>query len=264
VPELPEVETLARQLRPLIVGATLERVLNGTHPRFRQARSAAGSRVAELERRGKYMILRFETDAELILHLGMTGQLLWDSVPAGGHVHLGLVFSTGTLWFRDPRRFGRVAYLPDGNRSGMGTLVRLGPEPDSPEFTPARVRSFLCQPGSPVKARLLEQRLVAGVGNYIADEVLWRAKVHPAARFVDANAATRIHRAVRSVVAESIRHGGVSERDYVHANGSTGSFAEHLDAHGRAGLPCRRCTTLLVKSRVAGRGTVHCPACQPV
>ena len=262
MPELPEVETLARQLRPLIVGSTLERVERGTHHRFRQARSAAGSRVSGLERRGKYLVVHLEAGAELVLHLGMTGQLLWGVLPAGEHVHLGLVFSSGTLWFRDPRRFGRVAYLPDGDRSGMGTLARLGPEPDSAEFTPARVRRFLGVSGAPVKARLLEQRLVAGVGNYVADEVLWRARVHPAARSVDPNAASRIHRAVRSVISESIRHGGVSERDYVHVDGSTGSFAEHLDAHGRAGLPCRRCGTLLVKSRVAGRGTVHCPTCQ--
>ncbi len=262
MPELPEVETLARQIRPFVEGETILDAEVAVHPRFREARSAVGSKVVGLMRRGKYLILELDGGAELVLHLGMTGQLLWGNRPDKDHVHLGLVFPSGVLWFRDPRRFGRVSYLPSGDRSGLLTLSSLGPEPDDPEFTVARVRRFLCPSGSPVKARLLEQRLVAGVGNYIADEVLWRARVHPEARSIDTNAARRVHRAVLSVVSDSLRFGGVSERDYLHLDGSAGSFAEHLDAHGRAGLPCRRCKTLLLKSRVAGRGTVHCPSCQ--
>lgn len=246
----------------MIEGAVLSGVHYATHPRFREARSAIGACVLTVGRRGKYIILSLDDGAELVLHLGMTGQLLWGTEPSGGHVHLGLIFPSGTLWFRDPRRFGRVSFLPTGDRSGLHTLSSLGPEPDDKEFTPTRVAQFLGSPGAPVKARLLEQRMVAGIGNYIADEVLWRARVHPESRAVDAAAARRIHRAVRAVVADSLSHGGVSERDYLHVDGTRGSFAERLDAHGRAGLPCRRCRTLLVKSRVAGRGTVHCPSCQ--
>jgi formamidopyrimidine-DNA glycosylase len=261
MPELPEVETLTRQLRPLVEGARVLQVLHGTHHRYRPARAAEGSLVSTVTRRGKYIILGLEGERELILHLGMTGQLLWGSSPSD-HVHLGLVFPAGTLWFRDPRRFGRAAIVVTGDRSSLSTLHRLGPEPDDPAFTVTRVAQFLTTTGVPVKARLLEQRLVAGIGNYIADEVLWWARVHPAARSVTRDEARRLHRAIRKVTADSIAAGGVSERDYRHVDGSRGGYGEQLKAHGRAGLPCLRCRGILVKSRVAGRGTVHCPRCQ--
>jgi formamidopyrimidine-DNA glycosylase len=265
VPELPEVETLRRQLEPLLVTQTVERVHLGTHHRFREGRGARHCQVTAVCRRGKYLIVPLltptGTSQELVVHLGMTGQLHWDRRPAD-HVHLGLGFSSGTLWFRDPRRFGQVRLVVPGEYQGLPILSLLGPEPDDKLFTASRVERFLGVPGPPVKARLLEQRLVAGIGNYIADEALWRAAVHPAAAVVSPAGCRQIHRAVRKVVADSIAHGGVSERDYIHLDGSVGSYQRHLVAYGRAGRPCRRCRTLLVKGRIAGRGTVWCPACQ--
>jgi len=265
MPELPEVETLRSQLVPRVEGHRIEEVLVAEHPRYRPARPAAARSVEKVRRRGKYLILELDDGSDLVLHLGMTGQLLWSEQVAGPglHVHLGLRFATGVLWFRDPRRFGRAVVLPRGDHRSLPTLHRLGPEPDDEEFTVGRVFAFLGEAGPPVKARLLEQRLVAGVGNYLADEVLWRARISPFARSLDRNACRRLHRALRHLVAESIALGGVSERDYVHIDGGRGGFAARLKVHGRAGQPCRRCDTPLRRSVVAGRGTIWCDSCQP-
>lgn len=262
MPELPEVETLRGQLSPLIVRRRVKEVRHGTHPRFSGIHAARGSLVRTLDRRGKYLLLGISHDRELVLHLGMTGQLLWGEQPED-HVHLGLVFTVGTLWFRDPRRFGRAVIVPAGDYSSLPTLSCLGPEPDSEEFTVRRVEEFLKVPGGPVKGRLLEQRLVAGVGNYIADEVLWHARVHPARRSLTADECFRVHRETRRIIRESLAMGGVSERDYLHVDGSRGRFGDRLAAHGRGGEPCLRCKTPLRHARVAGRGTVWCPSCQP-
>lgn len=167
------------------------------------------------------------------------------------------------LWFRDPRRFGRVAVVEPGCYQSLPTLAALGPEPDAPEFSPRRVRDFLLCDGPPIKARLLEQRLVAGVGNYIADEALWHARVHPTRRELSARECLRVHRAVGKVIADSLAAGGVSERDYVHLDGSRGTYGERLSVHGRRGASCLRCRQTLAFARVAGRGTIWCPRCQP-
>lgn len=265
MPELPEVETLRRQIAPCITGRKIKDVHVATHHRFAEARAAASRIVRSVDRRGKYLVLRLSGASDLVLHLGMTGQLLWreEATIPGEHTHLGLEFSSGFLWFRDPRRFGRAAFVPSGEYSGLPTLANLGPEPDDPSFTVARTCDHLRPAGAPVKARLLEQRLVAGVGNYLADETLWRARVHPERRSLTTAECRRIHRELIRTVQDSIAAGGVSERDYVHLDGSRGGYAAQLAAHGRAGMPCRRCRTTLRHGRVAGRGTVWCPVCQP-
>jgi len=265
VPELPEVETLHRQLEPLIAGRTILEVVGGSHRRFASARDCRGRRVESLRRRGKYLLLAVDGGDELVVHLGMTGQLLWgdDHPPPGGHVHLGLRFDAGVLWLRDPRRFGRALLVRRGEYGALPTLSSLGPEPDDPEFSDDRAVEFLAPEGPPVKARLLEQELVAGVGNYLADETLWRAGVNPRARSLTVSQCHAVRAAFLDTVADSIAAGGVSERDYVHVDGSRGSFAEKLAVHGRAGSPCPRCAAVLAGGRVAGRGTVWCPVCQP-
>jgi len=265
VPELPEVETLRRQLAPLVTRRRVGDVLAATHPRFSEARRATGATVKAVKRRGKYLIMELSGERDLVLHLGMTGQLLWsdEGPPEGEHTHLGLVFTNGVLWFRDPRRFGRAVVVPRGEYDSLPTLAALGPEPDDPTFTPARVQEYLSGDGTPVKARLLEQRLVAGVGNYLADETLWHARVNPFARALSAEECSAVRAALRRVVNASIRAGGVSERDYVHVDGSRGGYAARLAVHGRAGEPCLRCGERLARGRVAGRGTVWCPVCQP-
>jgi formamidopyrimidine-DNA glycosylase len=272
MPELPEVETLRRQLAGRVDGERIVDVVHATHPRFRAAHAGRGCQVTTVDRRGKYLLVGLDStaasgvaDRELVIHLGMTGQLIWSprSDPPRDHVHAGLVFLTGVLWVRDPRRFGRIEVVEPGAYACLPTLAMLGPEPDDAEFTVARVRRFLGPAGVTVKARLLEQRLLAGVGNYVCDEALWWARVNPQARSLDDAACRRLHRALRRVITESLADGGVSVRDYVQLDGAAGKYAAQLRVHGRAGLPCPRCATVLVRASVAGRTTVWCRQCQP-
>ena len=266
MPELPEVETLRRQIDPLVTRRKILEVLRGKERRFSSARLSEGRLVLRLRRRGKYLIFELQGGEDLVVHLGMTGQLLWGGhhPPIGDHVHLGLRFVTGMLWLRDPRRFGRALVVERGEYSALPTLANLGPEPGASENSAARTIEFLGPQGSPVKTRLLEQGLVAGVGNYVADEALWRAGVNPWARGLGNDQCRAVREALLATFEESVAAGGVSERDYVHLDGSRGGFAEKLAVHGRAGKPCRRCGTLLSKGRVAGRGTVWCTVCQPL
>jgi formamidopyrimidine-DNA glycosylase len=270
MPEMPEVETLRRQIAPKLESERIDRVLHAVHPRFAPAHGAGGYHVAGTSRRGKYLIIGLSDPArpplELILHLGMTGQLLWGSsqVTSDKHMHLGVETASGVLWFRDPRKFGSVHLVNPGHYDTLPTLASLGPEFDDPAFTPALVYSLLGPLGQSVKTRLLLQRALAGVGNYIADEALWRARIHPDRKSISHAEAKRLHSALRKVIIDSLALGGVSMRDYVHSDGSKGGYAAQLRAHGRGGLACYRCTSSLVKSVVGGRGSVWCPTCQPL
>lgn len=263
VPELPEVETLRRQLHPLIAGAGIVDVVADPSSKYAGAVAAVGAHVTGLSRRGKYLQVLLDDDRELVVHLGVTGQLHWEREPVD-HVRVTLSTTAGRLWFRDPRRFGRMAVVSRGSYTDFPTLARLGPDPLDPGFDPEEAARALSVGTSPVKARLLDQRALAGVGNYLCDESLWRAKLNPADRQVSVEHARTLVAAVVKVMAESLAHGGVSTRDYRHLDGSSGGFAPHLVCYGRAGQPCHRCGVLYVKGTVAGRGTTWCPQCQPL
>jgi formamidopyrimidine-DNA glycosylase len=187
-----------------------------------------------------------------------------DGLPgAGVHVRVRLELDDGNaLVLRDARRFGRVDVVDPGDRRDLPTLAALGPEPLEEGFDPDAFAHALARPGAPVKARLLDQRLVAGVGNIYADESLWRAGIHPGARRVGRERALRLHAAIRDVLAAAIEREGTTFRDYRLVNGASGRYVTELDAYGRAGLPCRRCGTPMRASTVAQRGTTHCPRCQ--
>jgi formamidopyrimidine-DNA glycosylase len=257
MPELPEVEVVRRQLEDLLVGKRVVAV-HSSHPRY-QAPDLAGEDVTAISRRGKYLVLSFNHHPQLLLHLGMTGQLLWNNHP-GSHVHFELRTENGTLYFRDPRRFGTVRVLAAGERLPV-TLTNLGQEPGG-DMDLEAVARILTRGASPIKARLLDQRAIAGVGNYIADEALHRAGLHPAKRKISLKKARELAAAVNTVVLESLAAGGVSERDYVHVDGGRGEYQHQLKCYGRAGLPCLSCATLLQKIWVAGRGSSFCPRCQ--
>ena len=261
MPELPEVETIRHQLAARIIGAQVESTLSA-HLRFDPA-PAQGSVVHSLWRRGKYIIATLDSGLELVLHLGMTGQVYWNTPPRD-HVCCEITTSHGVLYFRDPRRFGRVAVVPQGRYESFPTLVLLGPEPLEPSFDPAAAASLLASGTSPVKARLLAQHAFAGAGNYICDEALHRSGIHPAARHLTADQAHGLVCAAVEVMKESLAAGGVSTRDYQHIDGGKGSFAASLLCYGRAGSPCMSCGTTLEKIRVAGRGTTLCLHCQPL
>jgi formamidopyrimidine-DNA glycosylase len=272
VPELPEVESVRRQLAPELTGRTVVDVWWDPHPqqRFSDVGLLAGRRIEAVTRRGKYLLCPLDAGVdgplELVLHLGMTGsfRIVGRDAAEDAHLRARAELDDGrSLRFRDPRRFGRVSVVPAGRYAGrVPTLVTLGPEPLSDEFDVARFADGLARTRAPVKAALLGQRLVAGVGNIYADEALWRARIHPTSRHVGPARAGRLHGIIREVLAAAIEREGTTFRDYQMVNGESGRYADFLDVYGRAGLPCPRCGTTLRGTVVAQRGTTYCPRCQ--
>ena len=272
VPELPEVESVRRQLHPALVGRVVVAAwVDRDGPRTSPVEHAAGLEVLDVVRRGKYLLLPLGdvedgAEAELVLHLGMTGRFRIADGPQHpdlGHVRARFELDDGTwLLFDDVRRFGRVNLVEPGDHAGIPTLAALGPEPLSDDFDADAFAAALAATSAPVKARLLDQRLVAGVGNIYADEALWLARIHPRSRRVGRARAHRLHAAVREVIAAAIEREGTTFRDYEMVNGQSGRNADFLVAYGRADLPCQRCGTPMRRTVVAQRGTTYCPDCQ--
>jgi formamidopyrimidine-DNA glycosylase len=277
VPELPEVESVRRQLAPELTGRRVVESWWDPHPhaRLSDLDLLPGRRVDAVNRRGKFLICPLDPDPdgdelELVLHLGMTGSLRFaptsTAAPDAGvsHVRVRVSLDDGrTLLFRDPRRFGRASVVPAGDYARVvPTLATIGPEPLASGFTLEGFRRELARRRAPVKALLLDQRVVAGIGNIYADEALWLARIHPASRDVGPRRAAVLHEAIREVLTAAIDREGTTFRDYQMVNGESGRNADFLRAYGQAGLPCVRCGTALRASLVAGRGTTHCPRCQ--
>lgn len=272
MPELPEVESVRRQLAPELTGRRVTDVWWDPHPqqRFHDVGRLVGRRVLDVRRRGKFLLCHLDPDVdgtpELVLHLGMTGSFRFPTPadPAPTHVRARFDLDDGrSLLFRDPRRFGRVTVVEEGAYAGIvPTLAVLGPEPLSDDFSPEAFAAGVARSTTTVKAALLAQRLVAGVGNIYADEALWRARIHPRSRRVGPIRAQRLHAAVREVLSAAVEREGTTFRDYQMVNGESGRYADFLDVYGKAGLPCRRCGTTLRFGVVAQRGTTWCPTCQ--
>jgi formamidopyrimidine-DNA glycosylase len=272
MPELPEVETIRRQLAPALEGRRIVDV------RVRDSRwcepappeavedAVRGRAIERVARRGKYLILSLEDDVHLVMHLRMTGNLLLTADPADPpHMRVDMRLDDGQrLLFVDVRRFGTGDVL-----LGSDALVeyfdsRLGVEPLSADFTGEALRAMAKGRKQPVKAFLLNQERIAGVGNIYADEALWRARIHPL-RPVGTLKRDQIE-ALRGAVVESLQLGidskGASIDDYRHVDGARGTFQERFVAYSREGEPCLRCGTAIQKLRAAGRGTYVCPSCQ--
>jgi formamidopyrimidine-DNA glycosylase len=264
VPELPEVETVRRQLEPLLVG---RRIVEGWgHPsaKFSSAPLAAGPAIGSVGRRGKYLLLGLDDDRELIVHLGMTGQLRLRPADLDPYVRAWWALDDGrVLELRDVRRFGRVGVVPAGDYASLPTLAVQGPEPWDAALDDGGLWRNLKRSNVQIKAQLLSQRPLAGVGNIYADEGLWRARVHPGRRSVTRAEAGRVLVELRAVLEQGIDNGGTTLRDYRTVDGEPGRNQLELGCYGRAGEPCLRCGTELRRSIVAGRGTTHCPTCQP-
>ncbi|MCU1351890.1 MAG: mutM [Acidimicrobiales bacterium] len=265
MPELPEVETVRVGLAPLVAGRRI--VDAGGHPsgKFAPARDAIGPVITGVGRRGKYLLIALDDGRELVVHLGMTGQLRLRGAEHAGdpYVRAWWALDDGSvLELRDVRRFGRVAVLPAGDHRSLPTLHALGPEPFDDAFTPERLWSAMRSSPVRVKTRLLNQRVVAGVGNIYADEALWQARVNPAARTLTRPQAARLHAALRTVLAAGIANGGTTLRDYRAVSGAEGRNQHHLACYGRAGEPCARCGTTLRRRVLDARGTTWCPTCQ--
>jgi formamidopyrimidine-DNA glycosylase len=261
MPELPEVESVRRQLEPALTGRQIMSVWHDVQQRFVGLDRLVGRRVLSVGRRGKFLICPLDEGLELVMHLGMTGVLRIDH--GGAHVRARLGLDDGReLTFSDVRRFGRIAVVEAGVYDAIPTLAALGPEPLTDEFDPDRFAATLSATRAPVKPFLLSQRPVAGVGNIYADEALWLARIHPASRRVGRGRARRQHGAIRQVLADAIEREGTTFRDYQMLNGDSGRNASFLVAYGQVGQPCPRCGTALVKVTLGGRGTTYCPVCQ--
>jgi len=273
MPELPEVETIRVALEPHLVGRTFERV-EINDPRLVRpfeplavAAELEGERVAALDRRGKYLIVRFESGRVLLIHLRMTGSLrhaatgeLGDDPYRRAVVRLD---DGSDVAYRDVRRFGTWHLLEPHEVDGYLGL-RVGDEPLERRFTAKRLGERLAGRRAPLKAALLDQRTVAGLGNIYVDEALWRAQLHPLreAGTLGADELQRLTRAIREALRAGIRRQGASLRDYAQPDGRRGRAQERFRVYGREGEPCPRCGTPIEKIRSAGRGTWYCPSCQ--
>jgi formamidopyrimidine-DNA glycosylase len=255
MPELPEVETVMRGLVPLIQGQVIARVtvgpkkLRGGLSRAVVSR-LAGQRVISLERRAKYILIHCSGAMTLVVHLGMTGgfTVLAPGQNPGPHDHIIFTFCHGLrLAFHDPRRFGRVEGVATADWSGHPSLSPLGPEPLADDFTGAVLRQRLAGKRVAIKTALLDQRVVAGVGNIYASEALFYARIHPhtPAGTLDVPACRRLVAATKRVLTASIKAGGSTLRDYRHPDGALGFFQDRFAVYGRVGAACPGCTCRL-------------------
>ncbi len=276
MPELPEVETIRRQLAPHMEGRTLLE-LEVLDPRWcspahRQEVAAAvrGRLIERLSRRGKYLLVDLEEEVTLVMHLRMTGTLLLvaeeDDHDGRSHLRARLTLEDGRrVLFCDPRRFGTGEVLLGADTVEDYFSSRLGVEPLSPDFTAEALGALARNRKAPVKAFLLTQERVAGVGNIYADEALFRARLHPL-RPVGTLKRGQIA-SLRDAVVESLEAGidarGATIDDFRHTDGARGSFQNRFLVHRREGEPCPRCGSSIRKLRAAGRGTYVCPRCQP-
>jgi formamidopyrimidine-DNA glycosylase len=273
VPELPEVETVRRRLETVVSGARIEHAtisdvrLTRPHDPVLLAAELVGERIDAVDRRGKYLVVRFASDRVLLVHLRMTGSFLWGSSAADPsddpHRRAVLSMDNGSdVVYRDVRRFGTWE-LFEGGEVERHLADRLGPEPLGP-ITAASLATRLDGHRAPLKAVLLDQRVLAGLGNIYVDEALWWSRLHPQrpAGSLSAEDARRLHRAVRRVLRRAIERQGSTLRNYVTPDGERGSMQDEFHAYGRAGEPCDRCGTPLERAVVGGRGTTFCARCQ--
>jgi formamidopyrimidine-DNA glycosylase len=262
VPELPEVETVARSIAPLVGRRILaaefrcQRILGGLDPE-RMATCLRDRKIAGIRRYGKFLVVSLRGGGYLVIHLGMTGRLLLGGVP-GKHTHVILTLDRGLLLYDDPRQFGRFQYTAEFPER----VARLGPEPL--EISRDAFAAGLRRRKTRIKALLLDQRFLRGMGNIYADEALFRAGIHPLAiaSRIRGDRAGRLHQAIGEVLREAIDAGGSSISDYVDADGRKGFFQLRHRVYQRTGEPCLTCGTPIRRILVAQRSSHFCPRCQ--
>ncbi|MFH1763170.1 MAG: bifunctional DNA-formamidopyrimidine glycosylase/DNA-(apurinic or apyrimidinic site) lyase [Gemmatimonadota bacterium] len=283
MPELPEVETVVRQLAEALPGNRIRNVeiihpdlIHEPSDSFRRA--LLGSTIGSVARRGKNILLTLSGPSLLVVNLGMTGRLLFAPLRAGSRFgsrgtshedrppHLAIILTLdpqGLLLYADPRRFGslRRYSLPEWKNES----ARLGPEPFDPELTPEDFHQRLARSRSPIRSWLLDQTKIAGVGNIYASEALFRARIHPKrpAQSIDERGSAYLLEAIRNVLSEAIQARGTTLRDYRTASGDRGDFEPHLQAYGRESVPCPGCNTPIVRVVFGNRSAFFCPRCQP-
>lgn len=286
MPELPEVETVRRGLSKLIIGKRITSEAHDTEKGFPNTQSDVqsfliGAMVVDIRRRAKVLMIDLSTGYSLLIHLKMTGQLVYvgETRFGAGHPNDSLVnslpdtstrvtldFADGSkLFFNDQRKFGWVRLLPTIEIPNINFMQKVGPEPLAKEFTAKEfMQRFARRRKTSIKAALLDQSVVAGVGNIYADESLWGAKIHPKrlVETVSEQEYAKLYHELREVMNLAIEKGGSSNHTYVNAEGQKGSYMNFARVFRREGLTCPRCGTTIEKLRVAGRGTHICPHCQ--
>lgn len=287
MPELPEVETVAVGLQRLLPGRVIAGVVSDTPKSFPNAPAdvqvfLVGAAISRVKRRAKVLIIELASGYSLVIHLKMTGQLVFRSPTirfGAGHPSDSLVgdlpdkstrvsfdFTDGSqLYFNDQRKFGWVRLMPTGEVMNLDFFKKVGPEPLSTAFTAAILKErLLRRKNTSIKAALLDQSVIAGIGNIYADESLWGAKIHPATTVKDVpeKKINNLYASIRQVLQLAIDQGGSSDRNYVDAEGRRGNYLKFATVFRREGQACPRCGTTIIKTRVAGRGTHTCPRCQ--
>ncbi len=286
MPELPEVETVRRGLGRLLPGLKITEVIHDNPKSFPNAEAdvrqfLVDAKIVEVTRRAKVLLIELSSKYSLVIHLKMTGQLVYRGEQnfGAGHPNESLIgelpdrstrvtftFDNGAhLYFNDQRKFGWVRLLPTAEIPHIDFFQRVGPEPLATDFTWEILRERLSRrKNTNIKAALLDQSVIAGIGNIYADEGLWGAKIHPTILVRDLNDRhiKELYKSITDVLKLSIEKGGSTDQHYVDAEGKRGKYLTFASVFRREGQPCPRCGGVIVKSRVAGRGTHTCPVCQ--
>ncbi|MCP9311890.1 DNA-formamidopyrimidine glycosylase [Liquorilactobacillus satsumensis] len=274
MPELPEVETVRRGLEKLVLGAQIEnveiyypKIINGDPQSFQQ--ELRGRTIESITRRGKYLIFNFDTGISFVSHLRMEGKYFVENpkTPLEKHTHIVFTLSDGQqLRYNDVRKFGRMHLVKTVQVQQLPGLKKLGPEPTAALFDKQLFYERLKHKKKMIKPALLDQTIVAGLGNIYTDEVLWSSKINPQtpAAHLSKSEADRLHDEIITELARATSQGGTTVFTYTDTFGHAGSFQKQLHAYGRKGQPCERCATPLKKIVVGQRGTTFCPQCQKV
>ena len=287
MPELPEVETVRRGLEGLIIGRTLMSAVSDTPKSFPNAEAdvaqfLVGATVLTVARRAKVLLIELDTKYSLVIHLKMTGQLVFVSAKerfGAGHPNASLIgqlpdkstrvslafTDKSSLYFNDQRKFGWMRLMPTAEIVNLDFFKKVGPEPLSVDFSWQELyQRTQRRKNSNIKAVLLDQSVVAGIGNIYADESLWGAKINPNTLIKNVPKAKfkPLFVAMQAVLIKSIAEGGSSDKNYVDVAGNRGRYLTFAAVFRKEGTPCPRCSTIIIKTRVAGRGTHTCPKCQ--
>ncbi|MCK6438771.1 MAG: bifunctional DNA-formamidopyrimidine glycosylase/DNA-(apurinic or apyrimidinic site) lyase [Planctomycetes bacterium] len=270
MPELPEVESIRRKLVPMVAGRRIRDVSAVARnyaflsdPGIIRKKLSGGT-VEAIERRGKYLLLRLKQRGALLIHLGMTGQIFSHAYEPDKHVHMTLVFAglRHPVYFRDPRKFGKLLWLDPGEEYTEPRLTKLGH--DALSFSAEYLGKACRNRSVAIKSLLLNQSVLAGAGNIYADEALFTARIRPTrrARTLNSKETGALTKALRNVLERAVKLGGSSINDYIHPDGSEGYFQIEHKVYGREGAPCLTCATAIKRSVIGQRSAHYCPRCQ--
>lgn len=274
MPEMPEVETVRRTLSPLIKGKTIKKVtlwypniVASNQEKFVQ--ELVGKKIVQIDRYAKYLLIRLSDNLTIVSHLRMEGKyhLTTPDAPKDKHDHVQFEFTNGTaLRYNDVRKFGRMQLILTGTEREATGIEKLGPEPNTPEFSEDYFINALKKHSKNIKTTLLDQTVVAGLGNIYVDEVLWKSGINPIspANKIPKEKIAELRKVINEEIALATEKHGTTVHTYLDANGDAGGFQEYLEVYGHAGEKCKKCGQLLEKIKINGRGTTYCPNCEVV